>query len=105
MDHLDESFGTLSQTINALVKLGYTHDFNVQDDSIVSSKSNKRLSPEDFHIDKVYRFEGASDPDNQSILYAISSENHDLKGILVNAYGVYSDDKTSKLIERLEIKN
>lgn len=102
---MDESFGTLSETINALVKLGYTHDFNIQDDSIVSSKSDKRLSPEDFHIDKVYRFEGASDPDNQSILYAISSAKHDVKGILVNAYGIYSEDESSKLIERLEIRN
>ncbi len=72
---LNESFGTLSETINGLFKLGYTHDFNIKEESIVSQSTNIALSPKDFQIDHVYRFEGDSDPEYQSILYAISSTN------------------------------
>ncbi|MFN5183308.1 MAG: phosphoribosylpyrophosphate synthetase [Bacteroidota bacterium] len=93
--HLSESYGTLSETINILVKLGYTHDFNIKSDYII-------LSPEDFKIDHVYRFEDDTDPANQSILYAISSARFRLKGTLVNGYGISSNAITSKLIEKLE---
>ena len=101
-NHLKESYGTLSETINALIAEGYVHDFNVHEDCVVCHQTNDRLAPEDFQIDKVYRFEGASNPDDQAILYAISSENFNLKGSLVNGYGISSNDAVSKLIERLE---
>lgn len=102
--NLNESFGTLSETINALIKLGYNHDFNIKEECIVCCKTNVSLSPDDFQIDKAYRFEGTSDPDYQSILYAISSPKFSMKGVLVNGYGISSDDETSKIIEKLEIK-
>ena len=98
---LKESYGTLSQTINALIKLGYNHDFNIQEECLVCHQINKTLSPEDFQIDKVYRFEGETNPDDQSILYAISSEKFEIKGSLVDGYGISSDAATAKLIKKL----
>ena len=100
-EKLNESFGTLSETINGLVKLGYTHDFNIKDECIICQRTNITLSPNDFQIDQVYRFDGDSDPDYQSILYAISSAKFDVKGTLVNGYGISSDETTTKLIEKL----
>jgi quercetin dioxygenase-like cupin family protein len=99
---LAETYGTLSETINALVQLGYTHDFNVHQDSVFCHQSNNFLQPADFQIDKVYRFEGASNPDDQAILYAISAMKSDFKGCLVNGYGLSSDPCTSELIEKLK---
>jgi quercetin dioxygenase-like cupin family protein len=98
---MNENFGTLSGAINSLIKLGYTHDFNIQDECPVCHRSHIILSPSDFQIDEVYRFEGVSDPEYQSILYAISSTKFNIKGTLVNGYGIYSDEKTSKLVEML----
>ena len=99
---LKESFGTLSETINGLIKLGYTHDFNVKGECIVCQQKNVTLPPDNFQIDKVYRFEGATDPDDQAILYAISSDKHEMKGTLVNGYGISSNAEVAKLVERLE---
>ncbi|WP_432670770.1 cupin domain-containing protein [Flavobacterium sp. SM2513] len=99
---LKESFGTLSETINGLTAIGYIHDFNVHEECIVCRQTNDTLSPDDFQIDKVYRFEGISDPDDQSILYAISSPKFGLKGTLVDGYGLSSNEATIKLIARLE---
>ncbi len=98
---LKESFGTLSETINGLIKIGYIHDFNIQEECLVCHQSDGPLSPDDFHIDKVYRFEGASNPEDQSVLYAISSAKHNLKGTLVNGYGISSDEASSKVITKL----
>lgn len=103
--NLNESFGTLSETINGLINLGYIHDFNIQGECLICNQTTEPLSPEHFHIDKVYRFEGASNPDDQSILYAISSSKFQMKGILVNGYGISSDDATSVLIEKLQTHN
>lgn len=101
-NQLKESYGTLSETINGLIAFGYIHDFNIHEECIVCRQTNDALAPEDFKIDKVYRFEGESNPDDQSILYAISSEKFNLKGSLVNGYGISSNEATAKLIELLE---
>jgi len=99
---MKESYGTLSETIRCLKKDGYTLDFNVQQERIVCHQTYTVLSPEDFEIDKVFRFEGASNPDDQSVLYAISSSKFDMKGVLVNGYGISTDAATDEIIARLK---
>lgn len=98
---MKESYGTLSETINALKKEGYSLDFNINREFLICDKSNMSLSPGDFQIDKVYRFEGESNPDDQSILYAISSPKFNMKGLLVNGYGISSVEISDALISKL----
>jgi quercetin dioxygenase-like cupin family protein len=99
---LNESYGTLSETINGLAQSGYTLDFNINQECLVCHQKNISLSPEEFQVDKVYRFEGASNPDDESIVYAISSAKFGVKGILVNGYGISAEEGSSKLVERLQ---
>ncbi|MBK5269807.1 MAG: phosphoribosylpyrophosphate synthetase [Bacteroidia bacterium] len=99
---MKESYGTLSETISGLKKDGYSLDFNVQQERIVCHQANTVLSPEDFEIVKVFRFEGASNPDDLSVLYAISSSKFDMKGVLVNGYGISADAATDAIIARLK---
>ncbi|MES2266850.1 MAG: phosphoribosylpyrophosphate synthetase [Bacteroidota bacterium] len=94
-------YGTLSQTINGLKEEGYTLDFNIQDDLLVCPESNTQLSPNDFEIDGVFRFEGESNPDDEAVLYAISSKKDDAKGTLVNGYGISADAASDALIKKL----
>ncbi len=100
--NLSESFGTLSETVNALIKAGYTLDFNIHQECLICHHTNTILSPEEFQIDKFYRFEGATNPEDQSIVYAISSTKIAVKGILVNGYGISGDEASSKLVEKLQ---
>ena len=101
---MKESYGTLSETIDGLKKDGYTHDFNIGPECIICHQTNTILSPDDFQIDKVYRFEGVSDPDDEAIVYAISSkQNKDVKGTLVNGYGIFADEVSAKLVEKLQM--
>ena len=98
------TYTTLSEAINDLAKKGYTENFNIESDSIVCKESMIRLRPDEFEIDEVYRFQEMSDLDNESILYAISSPVNNIKGLLVNAYGTYSDTNTTDLVRKLEHK-
>jgi quercetin dioxygenase-like cupin family protein len=68
---------------------------------MICNQQNISLSPEDFEIDKVYRFEGNTNPEDQSILYAISSPKFKLKGVLVNGYGISAEEKSSAIISKL----
>ena len=54
-------------------------------------------------IDKYFRFDVSSDASDQSIIYAISSQKHDVKGILINAYGIYSEPLTNEMLKKLQI--
>ena len=99
---MKESYGTLSETMNGLKKDGYDMDFNIKDECIVCHQNNTILSPDDFEIDKVYRFEGESNPDDEAVLYALSSSKFGVKGILVNGYGISADEASSRLVEKLQ---
>lgn len=96
-----ESYDTLSEAITALRSQGYTEDFNLKQNWIECRNGQYILSPDDFHIEKTFRFEGATNPDDESILYAISSAKHDLKGVLVNAYGIYSEPLMDEMVKKL----
>jgi hypothetical protein len=92
---------TLSEAITQLKAEGYYTDFNLQNDCPVCNEGNIRLHPEDFVIDKFFRFEGMSDPADQSILYAISSDKYKAKGMFVSGYGIYTDGMDNELMEKL----
>jgi len=96
-----EQYDTLVQAINALREQGYVEDFNLKAHCIECRHGEIQLFPNQFEIDKVFRFYGPSDVDDESILYAISSSKRNLKGLLVNGYGASSDVPTQEMIEKL----
>ena len=85
-----ENYDTLSEAINDLKANGYTYDLNLKAHFVECDSPKVQWHPEDFKINKVFRFEGMSNPDDNSILYAISS-THGVKGLLLDAYGVYAE--------------
>ena len=52
--------------------------------------NNKYYQPEDLSIIRTYRFEGDSDPSDNSVLYLIEATDG-LIGYSLDAYGAYSD--------------
>lgn len=102
---MKKDFGTLSQTIEGLKKEGYTMDFNIHQQCLACQKTNITLSPDEFQIDAFYRFEGESNPDDEAVVYAISSEKYRVKGILVNAFGTYADDISDALVQKLHLRS
>ena len=99
-----ESYVTLSQTMNELRKEGYVEDFNLQQNCLECRNGQFQVFADEFKIDKFYRFEGQSNPSDQAILYAISSDKHKLKGVLVNGYGIYSEAVTDEMLEKLDVR-
>jgi hypothetical protein len=96
---------TLTGMLTELRKEGYVEDLNLQQSALTYLNDQSKVFPEDLKIDKVFRFEGDSNPSDSSILYAISSDSNQLKGVLVNAFGIYSEPQTDELVRKLKIKN
>ncbi|WP_121667963.1 phosphoribosylpyrophosphate synthetase [Mesonia aquimarina] len=97
-----KDYGTLSEAINKLKEEGYSHDFNLLDEHLENKKDKERYTAKEFDVDKVLRFEGMSNPDDNSVLYAITTSNGK-KGVLTDAYGVYSGQVSKEMIEKLKI--
>jgi hypothetical protein len=97
-----KTFDTLSEAIENLKKRGYESDFNLHPEHIECAPLKLKLKPEEFHVDEVHRFEGMSNTDDNSILFAISSTAGQ-KGLLVDAYGMYSDSLSKSMIDKLRI--
>ncbi|SDY81432.1 phosphoribosylpyrophosphate synthetase [Hymenobacter psychrophilus] len=92
---------TLSQVLNGLKKEGYTVDFNLEDNCLVCHGDSLQISPNEFLVDKHYRFEGMSDPGDAAVVYAISSARHGVKGTLVNGYGISSEALSAEMVQAL----
>lgn len=97
-----KAFDTLSEAIFSLKNQGYTNDFNLHPEWIECPPLKVRLTPEEFHVDQVHRFEGMTSPDDSTILFAVSSSSG-LKGLLVDAYGPYAESLTPTMVQKLTI--
>ena len=95
-------YETLSEAINDLTKRGYTFNFNIKNNLIESVENKINLQPDEFEIDEVHRFQEMSDVGDENILYAISSQKNNMKGLLVNAFGIYADTASAELAAKLE---
>lgn len=92
------AYDTVSQAVNDLKSRGFIEDFNLQENCIVCH--DKKFDPAEFEIMEVYRFEGETDPADEAVVYAIESHNG-LKGVLVNAFGIYADAMSDEMIKKL----
>ena len=98
------SYDTVSEAVNGLRQRGYTIDFNMEYDCIVCHETPLSLMPNEFEIVEVHRFEGNTDPADEAVVYAIESK-HGEKGVLVNAFGIYSDSVSDELIQKLNVQH
>ncbi len=96
-------YDTVTEALKGLKQQGFTTDFNIAFDNIQCSSTGKCLYPGQFEIVEHHRFEGNSDPADEAVVYAIKEINGDLKGVLVSAYGMYSDNISEDMIRKLSI--
>lgn len=92
---------TLSEMITKLTQKGYDVQFKVTEEGMVSLSTDKVYKPDQLKICHFYRFEGESNPADNSILYAIETRDGE-KGTLVDGYGASSDELIDRFIKQVE---
>ena len=102
MDHPPVYYDTVTEAIRKLREKGFTKDFNIEENCLVCHPD--KFSPADFEVLEIYRYEGNSDPADESTVYGIAS-NSGMRGILVTAYGATTDTLSAQILEKLTIRS
>src|SRR5688572_2340069 len=97
---MKKHYTSLSQATNGLKERGYIYDFNVKPEGVESPALQLQVAPETFSVDEFHRFEGMSSADDSSIVFAITSDSG-IRGVLVDAYGVYASNLSDAMIKNL----
>lgn len=82
---IENNYSSLSLAINALTKAGYTVGFKAEDNKFTATNSDKKYLPDELRIVHTYRFEGMTNPQDDSIVFGIEA-NDGVKGTLVMSY-------------------
>ena len=96
-----KNLNTMVDCVNSLVRNGFTEDFKARQSGLESLSSHTVYKPNEIRILNFYRFEGESDPADNSILYAIETSDGK-RGTLVDAYGHYADSKVTRFMHEVD---
>jgi hypothetical protein len=94
-------YDTVVAAINGLKERGYTLDFNLSFDKLTCMQTGHCLNPGEFEITEVYRFEGDTNPSDEDVVYAVSSKDGEMKGVVTSAFGTYADSISSEMVKKL----
>jgi len=97
------SFDTMTEAIQWLQGKGFIHDFNLKEDCIGFNNGTQSMSPDDFTVEYFFRFEGDTDPGDENIVYGINSDTYNVKGVIVNAFGMYADTLSNEMLKKLSV--
>ncbi|TRX29769.1 hypothetical protein FNW25_02080 [Flavobacterium franklandianum] len=89
-------YATVSEALKQLNKKGFIHDFNLQDETI-------QENPHRYEIEHVYRYEGNSDPDEEAVVYGITSKSGE-RGVYVAGFSANSESEAATVLAQLCIQ-
>ncbi len=95
-----QNMTTLSESINNAIEIGYSENFRMKGNRLMSDDGMVTYAPDDISIENFFRFEGYSNTDDCSILYLVETIDG-RKGTLVDSYGVYANGVYSDFIRQV----
>ncbi|WP_340114255.1 hypothetical protein [Maribellus mangrovi] len=99
----NNSYDTLVEAMEALKKQGYKHNFRISDKGLMVEGKEKKFDAIDVELHEFHRFEGNTNPADMSIVFAVQTSSGE-KGIVVDSYGVYGSEVTSKFMNKVAQK-
>jgi len=91
-------YSTVLEALQGLKERGFTENLELKGNVLHAVGSGRTFNAQELTIVEHHRFEGASDPDDMSVVYGIES-NDGARGVLVDAYGVYADPQLSEFLK------
>ncbi len=95
---LPGSAETVSAALAQLAADGYTEDFSAASHGIHCKHCDGAHTSEGAVVERVYRFEGASNPDDEAIVLGLRCRHCTAKGVLVTGFGPSTDPDQVALI-------
>jgi hypothetical protein len=95
-------YGTVTEALADLARRGFIANFEYLDGALTAVDSGRTFGAEELTIVEHHRFEGASDPEDMAVVYAIESRDG-VRGVVVDAFGVYADPELGEFLRTVTI--
>jgi hypothetical protein len=92
---------TVTDAVALLRRQGYTIDFQLVDGHLTCDSDARACDIEAAVVDRVYRFEGMSDPGDEMIVFALHDPVNDRRGTLAAGYGPAADPERAQYLRGL----
>ena len=90
-------YTTVLEALEDLNDKGFNYDFNLHQQDI-------KINPQNYEVKHIYRYEGDTDPDEESVVYGIESV-FGKKGVFVAGFSANSDDETTIVLNKLSMSS
>ena len=106
---MDNSYSTMTgltpftRALADLTDRGYKQKFRKESGHLSCIELYRWINPDQFNVDESYYFEKIATPDTDRMIYAITA-NDGVKGILVDTCGVYADNMSLEMVQKLGIR-
>jgi hypothetical protein len=92
---------TIAEALQRLSAAGYTDDYRAEAQGLRSDTTGAVHPPNRFRVDEIVRFEGESDPSEESAVFALTSEADGTKGTYTVAFGPMMDALDAEMVRLL----
>jgi hypothetical protein len=96
-------YTNMVEAIQDLKRRGFTANFEFLGQSFCDVDSGRTFRASELTIVEHYRFEGESDPDDMSVVYAMEIDGGP-KGIIADAFGLYANPDLGGFLEKVRVR-
>ena len=82
---------TVTAAVQLLQREGYGADLILRDGVLVATDRGTACVVDDAVVERMYRFEGDSDPGDEMVVFGVHDPTNDVRGTLVSAFGLAAD--------------
>ena len=82
---------TVTDAIELLRGQGYTADFALVDGVLTAAREQASCAVTEAEVERVFRFEGPSDPGDEMVVFAVRDPKSGTRGTLAAAFGHSAD--------------
>lgn len=97
-----KTYSGMTEAMEDLRRRGFTANFEFLDRRFRDLESGKTFTADQLTIVEHHRFEGASDPEDMSVVYAIESSDG-TRGIIADAFGTYANPDLGAFLNRVRL--
>lgn len=90
-------YRSVFEAVEDLMSRGFATEFVATEKFLQAQNTGKSYSPGQIQIVEHHRFEGESDPDETSVVYAVVTTD-ETRGVVVDAYGTYASPAIGELL-------
>lgn len=98
-----KSYSTMAEAVRLLKARGFEADFEYVDGAFRVFGSERSFGENELSIVEHHRFEGISDPDDMSVIYAMEASDG-TRGTIVDAFGIYANPELGVALQKVAMK-